>query len=396
MKIGILTQPLHNNYGGVLQAYALQQVLIRMGHHPITLSRKYDVQISLLQYVFKIVSFFKCLYRIYIQHSDKWIVENPFARNYEPLKNHNRNFIDTHISCSEELYSSEELLNYVQSQGIGGIIVGSDQVWRQTYSPCITDYFLCFLPQSATLKCVAYAASFGGGQTDITPDKLADCKQGIKRFDAISVREKSAVDIVKEQFNRTATHVLDPTMLLSACDYDKLIAEEGIENKPSGVVSYILDPTDDKTQILNTVREQFAPKTTLHTDLKILSPNENSGQSIVPTIGKWLQSIRDAEFVVTDSFHGCVFSIIFRKPFVIIGNKRRGIDRFESLLSELGLKQRIVLSFPEFKQDMGELFMPIDYSAVYSKYMACKNESIAWLETNLQCQTNSPICQLFQ
>lgn len=372
-----------------MQAYALQQVLTRMGHRPITLLRKCDVHVSPLQYIFRTISFFKCLYRIYIRHSDKWVLGNPFARSYEPLKNdYHKGFINAHLSCSKSLYSSEELLDYVQSQAIEAIIVGSDQVWRQEYSPCITDFFLCFLPPSETLKCLAYAASFGKEQTDISPDKMICCKQGIKRFDAISVREIAAVDMVKQEFDRTATHVLDPTLLLSARDYDKLIAEEEIERKPSGIVSYILDATHDKTQILDAVREQSAAKTALHTD--VFSSQKNPGRTCVPTIGKWLQSIRDADFVVTDSFHGCVFSIIFRKQFVVIGNRHRGLERFNSLLPELGLERRMVLSFSEFKRNKEELFRPIDYSAVYSKYMARKADSMAWLETNLQ---NSGISQ---
>ena len=100
-------------------------------------------------------------------------------------------------------------------------------------------------------------------------------------------------------------------------------------------------------------------------------------------MGQWLQSIRDAEFVITDSFHGCVFSIIFRKPFIAIGNEFRGLDRFRTLLGDFGLMNRLVLSFDDFKNKESELISSIDYTEVYIKYEAMRSMSITWLEKHL-------------
>lgn len=386
MKIGILTQPLLVNYGGILQAYALQETLMRMGHQTIILSRrKAKEKRSLKLYVARVLSLFKCIYRVYFIKQDNCLIENPFSYEYFPVK-YPKCFIGSHIKCSSAIYSSAELYKQIKENAIETIVVGSDQVWRERYSPCITDFFCCFLPSTETLPCLSYAASFGLDGHDISSDKLEECKKGLKKFVAISVREKSAIDTVKTSFGVSAQFVLDPTLLLSDNDYTKLIEEEDIKDEPSGIVSYILDTSTDKTLILNAVREKFNLTTNRHTDLRLYQFGKDAGyvEGIVPSVGKWLQSIRDAEFVVTDSFHGCVFSIVFKKQFIVIGNHQRGLERFISLLSEFGLGSRVVLSFDDFEKNKKELFKPIDFKAVYDNYARCRKHSLEWLRTNLK------------
>ena len=387
MKIGILTQPLHNNYGGVMQAFALQTVLKRMGHQPINLSRKYYDKLSYRRYILNVGSFLKCLFRIYILHDNRWVLMNPFKEGYCPhkckpavTKEALSCFVKSHIEQSSNVYSSKVLYSIVDELSLDAIVVGSDQVWREDYSPCITDYFLHFLPKDNRLKKIAYAASFGTDLLNISSENLSACQEGIKQFQAISVRENSGLDILAEQFGREAIQVLDPTLLLSMQDYDKLIAEECIPSSSTGVVSYVLDDTSYKTDILQAVQQYFISSQV--TRLK-MHPLFEPDDCIIPTMGQWLQSIRDAEFVITDSFHGCVFSIIFRKPFIAIGNEFRGLDRFRTLLGDFGLMNRLVLSFDDFKNKESELISSIDYTEVYIKYEAMRSMSITWLEKHL-------------
>lgn len=387
MKIGILTQPLHNNYGGVMQAFALQTVLKRMGHQPINLSRKYYDKLSYRRYILNVGSFLKCLFRIYILHDNRWVLMNPFKEGYCPhkckpavTKEALSCFVKSHIEQSSNVYSSKVLYSIVDELSLDAIVVGSDQVWREDYSPCITDYFLHFLPKDNRLKKIAYAASFGTDLLNISSENLSACQEGIKQFQAISVRENSGLDILAEQFGREAIQVLDPTLLLSMQDYDKLIAEECISSSSTGVVSYVLDDTSYKTDILQAVQQYFLSSQV--TRLK-MHPLFEPDDCIIPTMGQWLQSIRDAEFVITDSFHGCVFSIIFRKPFIAIGNEFRGLDRFRTLLGDFGLMNRLVLSFDDFKNKESELISSIDYTEVYIKYEAMRSMSITWLEKHL-------------
>lgn len=353
-----------------------------MGHRPITFLRKHDVHNSPLLYVFRIISFFKCLYRIYIQRNDRWIVENPFARNYEPLKNPIKVFIDTHISCSEELYSSEGLLNCVQSQGFGGIIVGSDQVWRQTYSPCITDFFLSFLLQSPrpSFRRIAYAASFGTNECDIDPGLIPVCRKGLQSFDAISVRESSGISILKETFNSEGELVLDPTLLLSAADYESLLNNRVQNCESSGIVSYILDKAEDKKRILNDI-QLLHPESKTHVNLTVF--NGRKTEENTPTLEEWLLAFRNADYVVTDSFHGCVFSIIFRKPFVVIANPTRGVDRFYTLLDEFGLRDRLVFSYDDFMEHRDSFLSEIDYDQINIRKQQLVAKSLHFLNKSL-------------
>lgn len=387
MKIGILTQPLHNNYGGVLQAYALQTVLRGMGHEPINLKRVYHEKASPKLFFLHILSFIKCFCLIYLLHDNSWVLMNPFKINYNPrrcpqplTKATLPVFVSNHIVESSPLFTSKELLRSLKEYSLDGIVVGSDQVWREDYSPCISDYFLHFLPINSSLKKIAYAASFGTEQLNISPQNIPACRNSISQFQAISVREKSGVDILAEQFGREAELVLDPTLLLSASDYDKLIDEEHLSRTSSGVVSFILDYTSSKDSIFQSVLQHFPLSKSIR--LK-MHPLYQTSDCKVPTMGEWLQSISDAEFVVTDSFHGCVFSIIYHKTFIAIGNKDRGLDRFQTLLENFGLTNRLVLSYNDFKRNESTLMSSIDYSEVCTKHEALRLTSMKWLKKHL-------------
>ena len=169
----------------------------------------------------------------------------------------------------------------------------------------------------------------------------ATCKKLITNFDAISVREDSGVKICKEEFDVDAIQVLDPTLLLKKEDYLSLIDQNEKSVNSGELLYYILDETDKKKQII----KQIANKLGLHP----FSINEETENPVIPfdwriqpPVEEWLQGFSNAKFVITDSFHACVFSIIFNKPFICIGNKQRGLSRFHSLLSMLCLQNRLV------------------------------------------------------
>ena len=227
MKIGVLTQPLRSNYGGILQAYALQQTLIRLGYNPIVLNRNFDYP-SFRLFLLRCVSVVKCVFRKYALGKRNIRISNPLSTHYTIYKDEYydnvelRRFTKHHIKRTCVLRSSKLLKLYVRFSGLCCFIVGSDQVWREAYSPCITDYFLHFLPKGKKYKKISYAASFGIKETDISKDKLALCAEDLKSFNAISVRERTGVDIVNTISGMNATLVLDPTLLLKAEDYSVL------------------------------------------------------------------------------------------------------------------------------------------------------------------------------
>lgn len=381
MKIAILTQPLIQNYGGILQCYALQTILQNMGHEVVVLNRTYNF--SYKQIILQIGSLIKSVILKFILRKKNKRLINPLLENYRELLEYNspdpkrvNSFKKQYIRLSKGLWTSKDLGNYCKQNRFDVIIVGSDQVWRELYSPCITDYFLGFLSNKDKTKKIAYAASFGTSENPISYEGIKLCKKHINKFDAISTREISGVKLVKELFNKDASLVLDPTLLLSAEDYIQLIKEDdSVSEIPHDTLTtYILDWSHKKKKCIDGIAEE----------LKLLSrndiyPDDSSSYSFrMKSIPQWLASFRNARYVITDSFHGCVFSIIFRKDFAVIINNERGSDRFTSLLRILELEDRII-SVDDKESIMPVLTTPIAYANVERKIEDMGKVSLSFL-----------------
>lgn len=369
MKIGILTQPLHWNYGGIIQNWALQQVLMRMGHKPETIA---IIQPNLKLVIIRCASFIKCILKKYIFNCKNVYIYSILNPEYNPSYPiyADKEFVKR-INQSKHLIANLNLKRYINRHEFDAVIVGSDQVWREEYSPNILSFFLDFLPENDKRKRIAYAASFGKGQDYISVEKMPECCRLLSLFDAVSVRENSGVDIVKRDFGRRQVKkVLDPTMLLTPEDYIKLIDSKDRHDK-SYIASYILDHSEDKSAILNQVSEaKELPVNKI--DLEV----RPEGMS---TVSQWLANFADADFVVTDSFHGCVFSIIFGKPFIAIANAERGLDRFRSLLCEFGLMNRLITNMCDFRGRQDSLMSSPDYIAVNSRLALLRQSSLKFL-----------------
>ena len=224
MKIAILTQPLRINYGGILQAFALQTVLKRMGHEVIVVNREYNdyetykntniPKISFGLFLLRLFSILKTFIRILLGNRE-YVVMSPFSGRYSVLwKGYTvLPFVKNNINRSKEIRYSLVLSKYLQNNKFDCIIVGSDQVWRPKYSPCLTDFFLKGIKDETKIKKIGYAVSFGTDKWEYTYDETKECTQLVKKFDAISVREQSAVKLCKENFGIDAIHLLDPTLL---------------------------------------------------------------------------------------------------------------------------------------------------------------------------------------
>lgn len=346
MKIAILTQPLHNNYGGNLQNFALQTALKKMGHESITIDRHSSIKLRKMLRL----GYFKRLASHYLKGTLK-----PNARDYFGIykdqkdRAHVIKFIETYINKTPRLYNDLDVQKIFAEHQFDAVIVGSDQCWRPRYSPSINTYFLDFLENDKSIKKIAYAASFGTEQWEFDAQQTQMAQRFIKQFDAISVREKQAIELVKNRLNAEASFVLDPTLLLDKEDYLTVInAYQPPLPKNQGVYTYVLDTGDWKGQVINQVAKSLnaevfnnQPKAT------IKKPSDNSDDYIIPSIEGWIKGFIDADFVVTDSFHGTVFSILFNKPFVSLLNLDRGASRFYSILSEFGLEDRLITEYDE-------------------------------------------------
>ena len=382
MRIGILTLPFNINYGGVIQCYALQTVLQRMGHEVVVLNRKFDNP-PLIVVMLRLVSIVKCFVRRYVFGNESIKLSNPFSHFYYiyvkyPIMDNRaiRDFVHSYFKITSSKASSRALRSYVLRHKLDCIVVGSDQVWRECYCPCITDYFLGFLPSGCKVRKIAYAASFGVQDSPISARWLDECIRLAGCFDALSVREDSGVTLMREVFGLQAKHVLDPTMLLEREDYRLLVSKEDKAAASTGVLAYILDKTPEKKQIMDDVAGK------LQLPCQSFIPDAEK-VCVLPSVGQWLAAFDRAGFVITDSFHGCVFSILFRKDFIVILNKDRGADRFHSLLKLFGLQNRLISGYGDLKKKAGELFKPIDYAAVEEKLSRLKADSLRFLQEAL-------------
>lgn len=376
MKIGVLTLKLETNYGGLLQAYALQTTLQRMGHNPVFLQR-YNADLHKLSWG-SIARYSKMM----VARLKGTKVFIPAQQSIETIKQNTDIFVNGYFSRSPILRSTRALKSYTEKEGFDAYVVGSDQVWRPGYSTCLPNYFLDFAEKS-NVKRVAYAASFGVDKWEFRPKDEKVCVPLAQKFDAISVREESGVRLCREHLGVTATPVLDPTLLLNKSDYVKLIEEAGEEKRKGNLFCYVLDKAKVMDDVVNYVSNEtgLTPFFTMP-KYKLNKENEKNHleECVFPRVTEWLRSFMDADMVITDSFHGCVFSILFNKPFWVVGNQTRGMARFDSLLSAFDLKSRMV-TVDSIKEV--NINTPIDWDKVENKRNELREISIDFLKAAL-------------
>lgn len=358
MKIGILTQHFLLNYGGIIQNYALQQVLLKLGHEPLTF--EHDTCYSRTRWFLR---------------TAKQILKTRSFNNlpvYPVYKGRigNKNFIKFVLNHIKSVPVKDFVPSLTAKYGIDAYIVGSDQVWRPAFNlgPRLCNMFLDFADDK--VKKLSYAASFGCKEWEYAKEQELMCGRLAKRFEAISVREASGIELCKRHFGVDATLVLDPTLLLDRVDYAKACAN--IPTKDKHIFVYSLVVSDKVLAVASSISQ----KTGLPAVIK------QAGDKVreEDTIEDWFAEFRDADYVVTDSFHGMVFSIIFNKPFYIVMNPSGGNDRYISLLSQLGLMDRIVC---DEKLPMN-LENEIDWLEVNQKLLILSKDSIQFLKENLR------------
>lgn len=375
MKIGILTLPLHTNYGGILQAYALQTVLERMGHKVNVLNKNQDpIHYSALKICLSFIK--KIVWAILLRKMPKYFniqkEEIEIKKSYSIINAYTYTFINRYIH--QFLYRS--LSNDVKRETFDLLIVGSDQVWRPAYIRNIEEMFLGFAKNWKIPK-LAYAASFGTDIWEFSEIQTEKCSELIKKFKAVSVREESGVELCREHFGISATHVLDPTMLLDKGDYIRLFPVSGQEPVNKTLATYILDYDVNKLSIIETLSKKLKLKV-LRLNSKVEDPNATIEERIQPPVESWLAGLNNADFVITDSFHACVFCIIFHKPFYVLTNNFRGVSRIASLLKMFDLEDRMISNEDECNHS--EL---IDWEKIDKIRANWKSNSLTFLEKNI-------------
>lgn len=373
MKIAILTHPLGTNYGGMLQNYALQTALKRLGHTPETLHYYLPTSTKI-----KVLSFFS---RLLKRLKDQSVPLRGWPTKEEEyvICQNTHKFIEGNINTTKLVPLSE--IKSFKINGYDAFIVGSDQVWRgdrgYTHQFFLSDFKDCCVPK------IAYAASMGVDWWSFCDKDTELCKDLIKQFKAVSVREESAVRLCKEHLDVEVKLVLDPTLLLDSTDYRNLVSHTSTsDDTEKYMMVYVLDKSAKKKSIIDSA--SHALNLPIH-EVMAKSYFGEVGKSrlqdcILPKVEDWIMGFANSDYVITDSFHGTVFSIIFNKQFVAIANHERGAGRFLSLLSRLGLEDRLVESVEGAKSILNK---KIDYTNVNEILASKKEESIAFLKENL-------------
>lgn len=360
MKIGLLTLPLHTNYGGILQAYALQKVLIDMGHEVYLLT--YQPRRKVIKEFIKGLKTAICV-----------LFKGANYISIEECKRRSSKNIDQFVNeqIVNRIYFSSE--NDLASKGFDAFIVGSDQVWRYEYLRESLPIYFFSLAKSLRVKKYSYAASFGTDVFSYPKDIAEECKALINHFEKVSVREVDAVNLCREFFHVKADWHLDPTMLLTKDDYlfDK------VQNcSRMKIVTFILDPDTEKSNIIKKVEESIGDVTFPVNAQEYIGNNACSVVEL-PSVYDWLQNIANAGFIVTDSFHGTAFAINFNVPFVVIGNKQRGLSRIMSLLDKFSLENRLLQNISTLENIISN---QIEWDNVNKLLREYRRNSMSYLE----------------
>ncbi|MBN1403935.1 MAG: polysaccharide pyruvyl transferase family protein [Opitutales bacterium] len=321
MKISILTFHRSFNYGAVLQAYALAEYLRRAGH-----------QASVVDY--------QPPYRK--KNGNAWsgkrmgIVANNLVTPLLWLRH--RQFRQKHMGLAEGIYASlEELRTHAPQADV--YMTGSDQVWNprhlsEGFDPA---FFLQFGPD--IVKRVAYAPSFGA---DAVEERYRErLKELVSNYDALSMREEASAHFLSELVDRPVEHVLDPTLLLG--DFDSICDSASAPRKGSYVFAYRLQDCPLFNETAASVAQQAGLPLVMTTGA--LRHLRESGKPRHPGVEQWLGLLRNAAYVVTNSFHGMVFATLFHRPFVpvvLTGTLRARNNRINGLLELLQFRDALV------------------------------------------------------
>lgn len=356
--------PLCANYGGTLQNWALQQVLKRMGHEPITL--RFPVMYQGMSSLYYWLKVFPKQMKSSLFHIIKGgIYTKPLTiGQWKKSVSGMERFVDEHINVTEYLPNLN--IDDVRRYGVEALVVGSDQIWRPVKYDAAKYYFLGFTGDSDILR-IAYAPSVALEEWPYKPEVTTQLRELVKKFAAVSVREKSSVMLVKDNLGVDVQWVLDPTMLLKKEDYLE-VCKDVPQSKESFVFAYILDMTDEKKKMAELTAKHIG------CGVKFLSSDKVKEDD---TIEKWLGNFRDAKYVITDSYHGTAFSLIFHKEFYCFYNNYRGNARMDSLKEISGYEERFISQVKERLDDK------IDYEIVENRIDEMRYSSLNFLATSL-------------
>ena len=353
MKIAILTLHGYYNYGNRLQNYALVKTLQKMGYDVDTLVVKsYNEQPTFLEKISrkrKISDYIRIPRRLLNRFLD-----SKYNQQINLKKKKLEQFSDKYLN---EIFVDQVRLSFLSNQ-YDYFIAGSDQIWNENWTKDY--YFLNFSPKE---KNIVYAASIGNDH--ISDDYREHLKKMLKNFKAISVREVLAQEMISDLVEETPVWVLDPTLLLNYKEWNEIAEQSELEVNGSYLLTYFLGAAPS-SEIKHLAKERGLNVVNLY--------NPKNKYYLSASVEDFLKLFSQASMVLTDSFHGTVFSLIYEKKFVVLPRGDMN-TRLHSILNLFGLENRFA--------DITIITKEIDYQFVKNSLKIQQKISLEWLENNL-------------
>lgn len=343
MKIGLLTYHHSANYGAMLQSYATAQTLKELGHEVEFINLQQPEKKSPIGFLY-------------------------FFRNLKYKRFREKYYPPETVKVSTKAELDEVAKKY------DCLLVGSDQTWNPQISK---DYYYAYFLNfgDKNIKRISYASSFGFSEW---PLEIADLKQevqdSLRKFLALSVRETTGQKLLQEEFGIQAQVVVDPTML--RLGYDEITGNINDNHK---LCCYILNRTSEQMDFVRYLGKELGKKPVV---LNNILPQKGCKYVYPPSVEKWIRMIGGADIVVTDSFHGAVFSILYRRNFIVVTPRTARISRLVDLLRTLGLENRIFYTVEDLEVAKPWL-KPIDYARVNSIIEQKREQSYKYLSDAL-------------
>ena len=350
MKVGILTFPHSPSYGASLQMFALYKTIEKLGGTPCVLN-----------------------YQNRYMRSKHHIERDPVKAKLLNIVGHRTSKKFTQFEKTLTWLPSKIIYEAIKLQSISAdldyVIVGSDQVWNPAVTGSDTTYFLDFCEKK---KKISYAASFG--VDDLEPQFAKAITELLYDIPALSIREIKGREIIKRLTGRDVSVVLDPTFLPTKELWDMTVCTKPIVKQPY-IFSFVFNPNDENISYRTRLSDETGLPIVSISDNPFKKSDKNSiyVSGIGPT--EFLRIIRDAEYIVTDSFHGTAFSIIFNRPFYVSLSTKTN-SRLETLLSTLDLENRIISECKTFDKH-------INYTKVNQLISVYRERSLSFLQNAL-------------
>ncbi|WP_312482562.1 polysaccharide pyruvyl transferase family protein [Sphingobacterium multivorum] len=368
MRIGILTFHFAHNYGAMLQAYALVTKLRKEGFNAEIIDYRHNYiykwheKLSFKDLVLRYldngeniaIAFLKSLKNWKKQYvkDQKWINFNNFLLNKLPI-------------------SEPVLAKDLKKVTYDALICGSDQIWNPRLTDGLQEVYFCGIGKSSAIR-ISYAGSNGEGQV---PKEFVDqFELFISQLNHVSLREHALATFIRDRYKIETTTVLDPVFLLDHKEWQELLGENAVQ-QPEYILLYIFDEDPIIYEIVDLVSKKYGLAVKM-ISYQCNAAISNSIEQIVDAGPvEFVKLFEQASYVITNSFHGTAFSILFNKQFVTYPPKYHR-ERIDSLVSSLGLGNRVIdnLALPPTE---------IDYDLVNEKLYKLKNQSLSFLITSL-------------